>query len=166
MLENAPPSPGEVRALASQLLSWADRLATRTWTGHDLPHEDEGELLLALAVAERELGRRRSRIFADAAFDNPTWEVFVDLYVQEAHGYRVSLDHLALSGDLHAETVYECVGALVAAGLVERVADRFDKRIEWLSLSSAGKRGMVEFLLESTRFVRPCTVGDGEPAAG
>lgn len=163
MLENAPPSPGEVRALASQLLAWADQLATRNWTGFDPEAEVGDELMLALAVSGREISRRRNQIFAHAALGNPAWDVLLELYVQEARGYRVSLDHLALSGELRAETVYASAEVLIEAGMVERTPDRFDARVAWLSLSPSGKRGISEFLRETSRFVTPRVSGDGEP---
>ncbi len=162
MLENAPPSPGEVRALATQLLSWADQLAARHWSGYELS-EDNDDLLLALAVAGREISRRRSRIFSGTAVGNPQWDVLIDLFVQEANGYRVSLDHLALAGELRAEIVYDSVERLVKAGLVERADDRFDKRTSWLSLTSKGKQGMTDFFTETANFVRPCMNRDDQP---
>lgn len=165
MTENAQPSPGEVRALANQLLTWADRLAERAWRAQDPTDSSDDELVVAMAVSAREISRCRNQVFAPADLGNPAWDVILDLYVQESQGFRVSLDHLALSGELRAETVYACVDALEAAGLVERAPDRFDRRTTWLSLTENGKRRMAEFMLQSAHLVSPRIPADGEAEA-
>lgn len=155
MFENAPPSAGEVRALAHQLMSWADHLVIRPIPGREPTEEDGHDLSLGLALATREVRRLRAEIFAEAAFGNPNWDIMLDLFIQEANGYRTSLDHLALSGDLPAATVYQSVDALCAMGLIDRAADRFDNRVAWLSLTDAGRRGMADLLARSAELVRP-----------
>src|SRR4051812_25976790 len=53
MVKNAPPSAGEVRALAQQLMSWADMLAAGPQINRVLADADRHELVLALATAAR-----------------------------------------------------------------------------------------------------------------
>jgi hypothetical protein len=170
MFENAPPSAGDVRALAHQLLTWADHLTDRTGAGpepgREMSEEDRHDLILGLAEAVREGRRLRSAIFTGIPLGNPNWDVMLDLFIQEMNGFRTSLDHMSLSGDLPAATVYEAVELLAGLGLLERAPDRFDSRVVWLSLSAQGRQGMFDLLEQSTEFVRPARhAPDREPAS-
>jgi hypothetical protein len=155
MFKEAPPSAGAVRALAHQLLTWADHLSTLPAVSRELSEEDRHELIVRLALATREACRLRSAIFPGAAFTNPVWEVMRDLFIQEMSGFRTSLDNMALAGALPAATVHECVDELARIGLLERSPDRFDGRVEWLSLSVRGRQGMFDLFERSSDFVVP-----------
>src|SRR5690348_7699362 len=60
MLENAPPSAGEVRALAQQLLSWADQLALARSAQPTVSDENLEASVLQLALAGRDIARLRA----------------------------------------------------------------------------------------------------------
>jgi DNA-binding MarR family transcriptional regulator len=155
MFDNAPPRAGDVRALAHQLLSWADHLSVRPDPARELTEEGRHDLILGLALATREARRLRAQIFFGVPLRNPNWDVMLDLFIQEMNGFRTSLDHLALNGDLPATTVHESVDVLTKLGLLERTTDRFDNRVAWLSLTVAGRQGMFDLLEQATAFVRP-----------
>jgi DNA-binding MarR family transcriptional regulator len=155
MFENAPPSAGEIRALAHQLLSWADHVSARPESGSAMTEEGRHDLILGLATATREARRLRADIFPGVPLGNANWEVLLDLFIQEMNGFRTSLDHLALTGDLPAPTVYESVAELERLHLLERSADRFDTRVFWLSLTVTGRQGLFDLLEKSAEFVRP-----------
>ena len=155
MFEHAPPSAGAVRALAHQLLTWADHLPELPSAVHEMTEEDRHDLVLRLALAMREARCQRTRILPAAPLGNPNWDVMLDLFIQEMNGFRTSLDHLSLGGELPAHLVHECVEEMVALGLIERTADRFDSHVAWLSLSARGRQGMFDLFTRTAEFVRP-----------
>ena len=159
MFENAPPSAGEVRALAHQLMSWADHLSAQIGSGpepgREMSEEERHDLILGLARATRAARRLRSGIFSGVPLRNANWDVMLDLFIQEMNGFRTSLDHLALTGDLPATTVYDSVDTLTRLELLERSTDRFDTRVVWLTLTAAGRQGMFDLLGQASEFVRP-----------
>ena len=155
MFEDAPPSAGEVRALAHQLMQWANRLTAQPEESRELTEEARHGLILGLALVTREGRRLRNGIFLGAPLGNPHWDVMLDLFIQEMNGFRTSLDHLALTGDLPALAIYDSVDTLVRQGLIERTADRFDNRVFWLALSQTGRQGMFDLMEQSAEFVRP-----------
>ena len=155
MHDQAPPRAGDVRALAHQLLTWADHLSDRFDPSRELTEEGRHDFVLVLATALRDARKLRAQIFPGIPFGNPNWDVMVDLFLQEMNGYRTSLDHLALNGDLPAPIVYESVDALAELGLIERAPDRFDTRVFWLSLTVAGRQGMFDLFAQSAEFIRP-----------
>jgi hypothetical protein len=155
MFEDAPPSAGAVRALAHQLLFWADHLTAQPDYDSAMSEEDLHDLILRLALATREARRLRAGIFPGTPLGNANWDVMLDLFIQEMNGFRTSLDHLALAGELPAATVYECVDTLANLGLLERTTDRFDNRVAWLSLSVRGRQGLFDLFERSAEYVRP-----------
>lgn len=161
MFDHAPPTAGEVRALAHQLLTWADQLSARPVLAATLSEEDQHELALARAEAAREEASLRSRIFTGVPFGNANWEIMLELFIREMTGFRVSLGDLVDEDSLPGEMVVRCVDALQEFGLVEKVVDRFDRRIARLALTPAGKQGMTRFLLQSASSSRPHAVGPG-----
>ena len=155
MFDTVPPRAGDVRALAHQLLSLADQLSERPDLISELTEEGRHDLALGLASTLREARRLRAEIFPRIPFSNPNWDVMLDLFIQEMNGFRTSLDHLALTGDLPAPIVYDSVDTLVRLGLVARTADRFDNRVFWLSLTGPGRQGMFDLFAQSAEIVRP-----------
>ena len=155
MFDSAPPRAGDVRALAQQLLSWADHLSDRPDLTAELTEEGRHDLVLGLATALREARRLRGEIFPRIPFGNPNWDVMLDLFIQEMNGFRTSLDHLALTGDLPAPVVYESVHELARFGLIDRTPDRFDNRVFWLSLTTTGRQGMFDLFAQSAEIVHP-----------
>ena len=155
MFDSAPPRAGDVRALAHQLLSWADHLSNRPDLTTELTEQGRHDLVLGLATALRDARRLRAEIFPRVPLGNPNWDVMLDLFIQEMNGFRTSLDHLALTGDLPAPVVYESVHELVRLGLIDRTPDRFDNRVSWLSLTVSGRQGMFDLFTQSAEIVRP-----------
>lgn len=168
MFDSASPRAGDVRALAHQLLSWADRLSERPDLTSELTEESRHDLVLGLATALRDARRLRADIFPRVLLGNPNWDVMLDLFIQEMNGFRTSLDHLALTGDLPAPMVYDSVRELGRLGLIDRTPDRFDNRVSWLSLTVAGRQGMFDVFSQSAQIVRPIAgrLPEGEEARG
>ena len=155
MHDTAPPSAGEVRALAHQLMTWAEHLSAGAAPAREPGEEDSHDFVLGLALATREARRLRAEIFAGVPFRNAAWDVMLDLFIQEMNGFRTSLDHLALTGDLPAAVIYENVESLSRLGLIERTPDRFDNRVVWLSLTIVGRQGLFDLFAQSAELVRP-----------
>jgi hypothetical protein len=71
MFDTTPPRAGDVRALAHQLLSWADQLSERPDLTTELTEEGRHDLVLGLAGALRDARRLRAEIFPRIPFSNP-----------------------------------------------------------------------------------------------
>jgi hypothetical protein len=136
-------------------MSWADQLAVRAENDSEMSEQDRHELVLCLARATREAGRLRSAIFAGDPLGNATWDVMLDLFIQEMNGFRTSLDQLSINGEMLAATVYACVEVLDGIGLLERTPDRFDNRVTWLSLTVRGRQGLFGMFNRLAEIVQP-----------
>ena len=166
MVKNAPPSAGDVRALAHHLLSWAEHLAAGPQLNRVLADADRNELVLVLATAARAIARLRTRIFPDVGFANPAWAIMLEIFIREANGYRVSLDQLTAEDDLPQLTAYRSLNLLIDKGLIERSEGKTHNDAVWLTLTLQGKRKMMELLFESAEYARRrCADGDSEAEA-
>lgn len=165
MFEAKPPGPGEVRALAHQLLSWADKLALAPAEGRMLTEEQLLESVLALATAGRDIARLRARTFPDTDFASSGWDVMLEIFIREGQGQRVSLEELSMEGGWPPLAVHRSVNMLIDKRLVERSYKDCQTREVSLSLTSTGKQKMASFLLESARFSRPPSLAAPTAAA-
>jgi hypothetical protein len=151
MFENAPPSAGEVRALAHQLLSWANSLSHRPMLGPDPSEEEKREFALGMAVAERDGLRLRADAFPEIELGNPAWQIAIDLYIQQANGYRTAPERLPLVAYLPSATVTPALERLRRAGVVETVVDLADPAAAWLKLTDEANRRITDLLLHPAR---------------
>ena len=150
---NAPPSAGEVRALANQLLSWADHLSARTAAETLLTEGEQRELALGLAEAARDAALLRSRLLPGVVLGNLAWDVILELFIRTEKGFRVPRNGLALEAETPADAIQRSVRTLREQGLVMETRDRFDPCVTWLSLSDEANRGMTALLIETARLV-------------
>jgi len=148
MIENAPPSAGEVRAFASQLMAWADRLTSAHRPCHLLTEADRHDFVLAQAEAARHAARLRADMFPEAGFVSPAWRLLLEIFVLEARGQRVLLDHLSERTDMPHLTVLGAANGLIEKGLLERRAADGDTRAVLLSMSFAGWQKMTDLMLQ------------------
>lgn len=155
MDENAPPSAGEVRALAHQLLSWADQLATARQASRALAEGDRHEVVLEVANAARAIARLRARTFPDLGFANAGWLVLLEVFIRQADGARISLEQLAVEARLPLLSTYQCVNELIDKGLVERSGSAPGGPDVHLALTPSGSRKMSDLFLASTEYARP-----------
>ncbi|HEY6817352.1 MAG TPA: hypothetical protein VI168_17585 [Croceibacterium sp.] len=166
MLQTIQPNAGEVRALANQLLALADQLAAQPACAASQPADAaRPETILAFASRARDLRRRRTVTFPHLRLREPMWDVMLDLFIEQEMGRRVSVDHLVLAGDADEAVLRHAVAVLVTTGLVERVTDRFDQRVVWLTLSPAGQAGMIEHFTQAIVAISPLPTLDNRTLA-
>jgi DNA-binding MarR family transcriptional regulator len=148
MMVDNPPSAGEVRAFAQQLLAWADRLVQSRRPCRVLADADRHGFVLALAEAARERARLCSQAFPEASFVSPAWRILLEVFIRESAGYRVSLDDLAEWGELPLLTVLGSLNGLIEKGLIERGEPDNASRIVRIALSPATRQRLSDLLLE------------------
>jgi len=155
MLDTKAPSAGEVRALAQQLLAWADQLALARSAEATITDEELQASVLNLAFAGRDIARLRARMFPDTDFASSGWDVMLEIFILEAQGARVSLEQLSADNRWPPLAVHRSVNMLIDKGLVARGFAEAGTREVWLALTPAGRDRMAAFLVESARFSRP-----------
>jgi DNA-binding MarR family transcriptional regulator len=117
----------------------------------------------ALAEAARQLWlfrRERRRIFNDAAFANPGWDILLDVYLASADGERLSTKSACLAATVPKSTALRYLARLCELQLVTRVPHPSDNRTKWIELTAEGLEQMEMYL------ARTAILRGQEPAPG
>ena len=133
-----------LRTLARAMLSLTDSHVspadTLTRSSEDRRHWG----MLARNI-HRERGRRANYLPAEL-FGEPAWDILLDLaYAAKADELR-SIKAACLSSQVPEATALRYIEQLVGFGLVERIADKTDRRRKFLRLTMLGERKMEGFL--------------------
>ena len=85
------------------------------------------------------LDRRHRNTYPDAHQHQDGWRALLEIAASAEQGRRFAISELALAIDIPSTTALRRVEELVASGLVERQADRLDKRRVWIELTNRGQ---------------------------
>jgi len=92
-------------------------------------------------------GRRlRDQFFADGLFEDPAWDMLLDLYAAELEGAQVSVSSLCIAAAVAPTTALRWIGRMTDAGLFVRQPDPFDRRRAYLGLSEDARAKMERYL--------------------
>ena len=100
-------------------------------------------------LAKRYLKRRRERsaMFPDAVFDDPEWDMLLDLFLAEREGRRVSVSSLCLASAVAPTTALRHIGRMERARLLVREPDLNDGRRTFVRLADGYAARVEEWLL-------------------
>jgi DNA-binding MarR family transcriptional regulator len=92
-------------------------------------------------------GRRlRDQFFAEGLFEDPAWDMLLDLYAAELEGAQVSVSSLCIAAAVAPTTALRWIGRMSDAGLFVRRPDPFDRRRAFLGLSAEARAKMERYL--------------------
>lgn len=80
--------------------------------------------------------RLRDRFFGAGLFEDPAWDMLLDLFAAELERARVSVSSPCIAAAVAPTTALRWIGRLTAAGLLERAADPADRRRAFVTLSA------------------------------
>lgn len=95
--------------------------------------------------------RLRDGFFGPGLFEDPAWDMLLDLRAAELEGTRVSVSSLCIAAAVPPTTALRWVGRLVGDGLIERRPDPRDRRRAFVALSPRGAAAMRGYLAALTR---------------
>ena len=132
-----------------QPLTWNDR----DWAGfsqvlgslrhlggqHDDASQTTSHPLVDRARSQYASRRARDRIFADNAelFNEPVWDILLDLFIARHEGRRVSISSACIAACVSQTTALRRLNDLQRRGLIERASDVGDSRRHYVSLTDA-----------------------------
>lgn len=92
-------------------------------------------------------GRRmRDQFFGGGLFEEPGWDMMLDLFAAELERSRVSVSSLCIAAAVAPTTALRWISKLTEAGLFERQPDPFDRRRAFMELSERASRSMREYV--------------------
>ncbi|MFX4925881.1 hypothetical protein ABTC31_20055, partial [Acinetobacter baumannii] len=74
-------------------------------------------------------GRRlRDQFLGDGLFEDPAWDILLDLYAAHLEGTQVSVSSLCIAASVPPTTALRWIGRMSDLGMLERRPDPFDRR--------------------------------------
>ena len=90
--------------------------------------------------------RLRDGFFGAGLFEDPAWDMLLDLFAAELEGARVSISSLCIAAAVAPTTALRWLNRLVTDGLLERRPDPQDRRRAFVVLSPRGAGAMRSYL--------------------
>lgn len=109
---------------------------------------DDGDDVPVTAAQIRQVirGRRlRDQFFGEGLFEDPAWDMLLDLCAADLERARVSVSSLCIAAAVAPTTALRWISRMTEAGLFEREADPFDRRRAYMQLSSKARDGMHQY---------------------
>lgn len=86
--------------------------------------------------------RLREQFFGEGLFEDPAWDMLLDLFAAELERTRVSVSSLCIAAAVAPTTALRWIGRMTEAGLFQREPDPFDRRRAYMVLSPRAREGM------------------------
>ncbi|WP_339345533.1 MarR family winged helix-turn-helix transcriptional regulator [uncultured Sphingomonas sp.] len=90
--------------------------------------------------------RLRDRFFGTGLFEDPAWDMLLDLFAAALEGTQVSVSSLCIAAAVAPTTALRWIGKLTAADLLHRHPDPQDRRRAFVSLSPAAQDAMYRYV--------------------
>lgn len=106
----------------------------------------DGHPVSAGEIRQAIRGRRlRDQYFGAGLFEDPAWDMLLDLCAADLERGRVSVSSLCIAAAVAPTTALRWISRMTEAGLFEREADPFDRRRAYMQLSTKARDGMHEY---------------------
>ena len=101
------------------------------------------------------LRRLRDRFFVSGLFEDPAWDMLLDLFAAELEGGRVSVSSLCIAAAVAPTTALRWIARMTEAGLFERVPDPADRRRAFMRLAPRASEAMAGYFAARARIDMP-----------
>ena len=95
--------------------------------------------------------RLRDQFFGAALFEDPGWDMLLDLYAAELERTRVSVSSLCIAAAVAPTTALRWIARMTDTGLFERHPDLNDRRRAFMVLSARASTAMRGYIVEIAR---------------
>ena len=116
-------------------------------------HEPAAGADIDAAEVRRAIRARRLRdsFFGPGLFEDPAWDMLLDLFAAELERTQVSVSSLCIAAAVAPTTALRWIGKMTDAGLFERQPDPFDRRRAFMALTDRGIQGMRAYVASVQR---------------
>lgn len=139
----------DARRHCMALLNTLKILQQDSRSGTDEPPAPDTESRHMKALRKIQQDRRlRKKFFPSGLFEDPCWDMLIDLMVQNLLGRRVSVSSLCIASGVAQTTALRRIMVLSEYGIVRRNADESDGRRIFVELTPQGVDLMARYLDE------------------
>jgi hypothetical protein len=159
-----------LRQLHEQVARIAETLARLTGETPDTPAREVGRVgehgmsyragpgtAPATDIAARDIRdairvrRLRDQHFSGGLFEDPAWDMLLDLFAAELERAQVSVSSLCIAAAVAPTTALRWIAKMTEAGLFERQPDPFDRRRAFMALSPQASAAMRAYVAAARR---------------
>jgi DNA-binding MarR family transcriptional regulator len=90
--------------------------------------------------------RARDQFFGPGYFEDPGWDMLLDLYAAELEGAQVSVSSLCIAAAVAPTTALRWIGRMSDAGWLDRRPDPLDRRRAYMALSTRASESMHGYM--------------------
>ncbi|WP_394647800.1 winged helix DNA-binding protein [uncultured Sphingomonas sp.] len=90
--------------------------------------------------------RIRDRFFGEGLFEDPAWDMLLDLFAARLEGSRVSVSSLCIAAAVAPTTALRWIGKLTAIHLLDRAPDPDDRRRAFVALTADAANAMHRYV--------------------
>lgn len=101
---------------------------------------------LAVLQAIQRKRAAREKFFPKGLFEDPCWDMLLDLMINHLQGRRISVSSLCIASGVAQTTALRRIADLHDRGLVRRIADDKDGRRVFIELTEAGVAAMKRYV--------------------
>lgn len=95
--------------------------------------------------------RLRDQFFERGMFEDPAWDMLLDLFAADLEGTQVSVSSLCIAAAVAPTTALRWIAKMTDGGLFERRPDPFDRRRAYMALSPRAREGMRNYVVAAMR---------------
>jgi len=95
--------------------------------------------------------RLRDGFFPAGLFEDPAWDMLLDLFAAELEGTRVSVSSLCIAAAVAPTTALRWIAKMSEVGLLQRLPDPQDRRRAFMALTDRARGGMRGYLAAVSR---------------
>jgi len=95
--------------------------------------------------------RMRDSFFPAGLFEDPAWDMLLDLHAAELEGLKVSVSSLCIAAAVAPTTALRWITRMTDLGLLQRKPDPADRRRAFLAMSGQARTGMRNYFAAVAR---------------
>ncbi len=119
------------------------------------PEADDGPIAPGEIRAAIRTRRLRDQFFEAGLFEDPAWDMLLDLFAAALEGQRVSVSSLCIAAAVAPTTALRWIGRMTDLGLFAREPDPLDRRRAFMRLSDRALLAMRGYWLAVRRSAGP-----------
>lgn len=114
-------------------------------------HERERKSEIKSSVVRGVLAARKRRLnyFPERIFEEPAWEILLELFASELEGEPISISSACSASNAAASTSLRWFRMLEKEGLVRIKEDTKDRRRKWAQLAPRGRSALRRYFLDA-----------------
>lgn len=119
--------------------------------GYDAGPGEHGDIAAQEVRHAIRARRLRDQYFGEGLFEDPAWDMFLDLYAAELEGARVSVSSLCIASSVAPTTALRWISKLTDSSLLVRHPDTVDRRRAFMTLAPQVSEAMRGYMLAVKR---------------